>query len=369
MAGNDWCFIGESEQAATIRDEIALAAGSDAKVLVTGETGVGKEVVARLVYQQSSRRFGPMAMLNCAGLPDSLAESELFGHTRGSFTDAYREKAGIFETAAKGTVFLDEVGEMSPRIQAALLRFLETGEIQKIGAERAHIRVDVRVIAATNRDLRAAIDEGRFRLDLFYRLNVLHIHVPPLRERREDIRALLDHYLEHFCRHHHVPRCMPSPAVLERLLSYEWPGNVRQLKNVVERLVLKCTGSRIETGDLPRDVQDQALPPTDMSLAAIGEKRPHSVEDNLMSQMLDSGGSFWSVVCTPFKQRDLTRAAVNAVVSRGLQRTDGNYRRLVRLFNMPDSDYRRFLSFLRQHHCPSSFRLARREYQVTEARL
>src|SRR4029079_14251469 len=149
----------------------------------------------RLIHQGSRRRLAPMATLNCAGVPDTLLESELFGHVRGSFTDAHRDKPGIFESAANGTVFLDEVGEMSARMQAVLQRFLETGELQRVGADRVHARVNVRVIAATNRDLMAEIEAGRFREDLFYRLNVLRIHVPALRERSEDIPALLNHYL------------------------------------------------------------------------------------------------------------------------------------------------------------------------------
>ena len=189
-------LIGVSSAVRAINDEIDLAARSDAKVLITGETGVGKEVIATLIHQRSARRLARLVTLNCAGVPDSLLESELFGHVRGSFTGAYRDKPGILETADNGTVLLDEVGEMSLRMQAALLRFLETGELQRVGADRAHARVNVRVLAATNRDFAAHIASGAFRQDLFYRLNVISLHMLPLRDRREDIPHLLEHFLD-----------------------------------------------------------------------------------------------------------------------------------------------------------------------------
>src|SRR4029077_4089350 len=188
-----------------LEDEIDLAARSDTRVLITGETGVGKDLIARLIHQRSARRLAPLATVNCAGLTATLIESELFGHVRGSFTDAYRDKPGILESAPNGTVFLDEIGEMSPRMQGTLLRFLETGEIQRVGATTAMARANVRVIAATNRDLHAAVDAGTFRQDLLYRLDVTHIPAPPLRERREDIAAFLEHFLGYYAAHHRKP--------------------------------------------------------------------------------------------------------------------------------------------------------------------
>src|SRR5437660_3239320 len=187
-------LVGRSEAIRTIEADIDCAARADAKVLITGETGVGKEVVARLIHQRSARSGGPLVTVNCAGLPDSLLESELFGHVRGSFTGAYRDKPGLLEMAPNGTVFLDEVGEMSTRMQVVLLRFLETGEIQRIGANRAHTRVNVRLITATNRDLQTSIASGGFREDLYFRLNVIRLCIAPLRERREDAPVLSDYY-------------------------------------------------------------------------------------------------------------------------------------------------------------------------------
>lgn len=350
-------IVGESAATRAIRAEIQFAAGADAKVLVTGETGVGKDLVARLIHHGSRRRLAPMATINCAGLPESLLESELFGHVRGSFTDAHRDKAGIFESAANGTVFLDEVGEMSSRMQAVLLRFLETGELQRVGADRVHARVNVRVVAATNRDLMAEIRAGRFREDLFYRLNVLHVHVSPLRERREDVPALLAHYLHQYCAQHGIAQRSLSPAAMSALGGYNWPGNVRQLKNVIERLVVKSTQPTIDVHDLPRDL--------DLSRTAAAPDAPartlvdRSMVPDLLARMLDGHESFWTVAYTPFMARDLTRAQLTELVARGLERTAGNYRSLVTLFNMPASDYKRFLTFLTSHRCHVPFQAYR----------
>ncbi|HEY7291959.1 MAG TPA: sigma-54 dependent transcriptional regulator [Vicinamibacterales bacterium] len=350
-------LVGTSAASDSLRAEIQFAARADAKVLVTGETGVGKDLIARLIHHSSRRRLAPMATINCAGMPETLLESELFGHVRGSFTDAHRDKPGIFESAANGTVFLDEVGEMSPRMQAVLLRFLETGELQRVGADRVHARVNVRVIAATNRDLMAEIKAGRFREDLFYRLNVLHIHVPPLRERREDIPALLDYYLDDYSRRHGSgPRAFASD-VTARLCQHDWPGNIRQLKNVVERIVVKSSDETIEVHDLPRDVElPRPTVATDAVSAGVSDR---SVVAQLMARLLEERESFWFVVHAPFMNRDLTRAHLTEVISRGLERTAGNYRSLVTLFNMPQSDYKRFLTFLSSHRCHVRFQAYR----------
>ena len=350
-------MVGGSARTVSLRADIQLAARSDVKVLVTGETGVGKDLVARLIHQSSGRRHSPLATINCAGLPETLLESELFGHVRGSFTDAHRDRPGIFELAANGTVFLDEVGEMSARMQAVLLRFLETGELQRVGANRVHARADVRVIAATNRDLFADIHAGRFREDLFYRLNVLHLAVGPLRERREDIPAILNHYLHEFSRRHGNGPLEFADGVVARLAAHDWPGNVRQLKNVVERAVVKSIGPTIELQDLSSDFDVARQPaPTDGRTRLPADR---SVAAELIARMLEEGESFWSVVHEPFMNRDLTRATLRQVVSFGLERTCGNYRSLVPLFNMPQSDYKRFLAFLRVHDCHLRFQTFR----------
>src|SRR6058998_2696737 len=249
-------LIGSSRQFVALTQEIDRVARSDAKVLITGESGVGKELVARAVHSRSTRAHRVFVPVNCAGLPETLLESELFGHVKGSFTGAYRDKPGKLEVADSGTVFLDEIGEMTLRMQGLLLRFLETGELQKVGSDSSVGRVNVRVVAATNRDLRELIGLGQFREDLFYRLNVIHLVVPPLRERREDIPLLIDHFLQtlvaknsgngngngrnggvHGPGYGTVVRSI-SPQAVQTLTEYAWPGNVRQLQNAIEKLVV-----------------------------------------------------------------------------------------------------------------------------------
>ncbi len=344
-------LVGASPAIRDVEIEIECAARSDAKVLITGESGVGKEVVARMVHERSHRRQGPLVTINCAGLPDSLLESELFGHVRGSFTDAYRDKRGWLEQAQGGTIFMDEVGEMSLRMQALLLRFLENGEIQRVGSDRAHASVDVRVICATNRDLVARIAEKAFREDLYYRLNVVHITIPPLRQRREDIPVLLTHFMRAFSTQHHVdPPSLPGETIAS-LTAYDWPGNVRELKNVIERLVIRTHNGVVMPADLPREISG-ACPQAAVVVRSPSQK-PKS--DVLFERMSVARESFWSVVYEPFMSRDLTRQDVRAIISRGLAQTRGSYKSLVQLFNLEPHDYKRFLSFLRKYECHMPF--------------
>ncbi len=217
-------------------------------VLLTGESGTGKDLIARTLHYHSARKHGPFVPVNCAALPDSLLESELFGYVRGAFTDAHRDKKGLFVEAHGGTLFLDEVGELPLSLQAKLLREIEEKEIRPLGATRGE-KVDARVMAATNRDLRRAVMEGKFREDLFYRLNVVEIHIPPLRERPEDLPLLIQYCMEHSAQPSQARRL--SAATLRMLLNYPWPGNVRELKNVIERALVLCRGEEITEADLP----------------------------------------------------------------------------------------------------------------------
>src|SRR5688572_21100924 len=254
-------LVGASSAIREIELEVECAARTDAKVLLTGESGVGKEVVARLIHQESRRRMAPFVAINCAGVPDSLLESELFGHVRGSFTDAHRDKKGWLEQAHGGTIFLDEVGEMTPRMQAVLLRFLESGEIQRVGADRSQGVVDVRVVAATNRSLITQVAEGKFRDDLYYRLNVIHIAIPALRDRIEDVPVLVRHFMQGASIAHRRPAAVLADATMERLMAYSWPGNVRELKNVAERLVIRAREEVIPPTDLPKEILVQPPAP------------------------------------------------------------------------------------------------------------
>ncbi len=348
-------LVGHSDAIRAVDTELDCAARTDAKVLITGETGVGKEVVARLIHTRSARAAAPLVTVNCAGLPDSLLESELFGHARGSFTGAYRDKPGLLELAPNGTVFLDEVGEMSMRMQAVLLRFLETGELQRVGADRPHARVNVRLITATNRDLHKEIGSGAFREDLYFRLNVIRICVPPLRERREDIPALVEYFVENYSRQHQLPRPEFSAATMDVLVTYGWPGNVRELNNVIERAILRAQNRVVKPSDLPPEVAPKAQPPqTTSSTPATPATR--TTADQLVERMLNHGESFWTAVYPLFMARDLTRDDLRNIVRVGLEASNGSYRIAIGLFNMPPDDYKRFLGFLRKYDCHLPFR-------------
>jgi transcriptional regulator with PAS, ATPase and Fis domain len=344
-------FSGLSPETVALQQEIERVARSDAKVLITGESGVGKEIVARNIHQRGPRASHVFAPVNCAGLPETLLESELFGHVKGSFTGAYRDKPGKLETAHMGTIFLDEVGEMTLRMQGLLLRFLETGELQKVGADGSGRIVNVRVIAATNRNLRDMIGQGTFREDLFYRLNVIHILVPPLRERREDIPMLAESFLNQFTSVNKSPIRAITPAAMKAFCEYSWPGNVRELENVIERLVVTVQGPAIEIDHLSSEIRHQGA----VSFRPRRERRK-TVADELYKRMIDQHESFWTSVYPLFMDREITRNNVREVVRRGLEEARGNYKIVARLFNMESRDYKRFLNFLRKHDCQIPFK-------------
>lgn len=343
-------LIGRGAAIAALRQQIDRVAKSDAKVLITGESGVGKEVVARSIHALSGRATRMFAAMNCAGLPETLLESELFGHVKGSFTGAHRDKPGKLETADRGTVFLDEVGEMTPRMQGLLLRFLETGEIQKVGADGQGRHLNVRVIAATNRDLRELIREGAFREDLFYRLNVIAITVPPLRERREDIPLLIDHFLAMLSAQNRSSITSVSPDALKALVAHAWPGNVRELENVIERLVVTVPGATIDLAHLSPDIGRG-----DRTVLRPARERRRTVAEDLYRGMVEQGQSFWATAYPLFIARDIDRATMREIVRRGLEEARGNYKIVARLFNMATGDYKRFLNFLRKHDCQIPF--------------
>jgi transcriptional regulator with PAS, ATPase and Fis domain len=343
-------IIGTSTAVKQIRVEVECAARSDAKVLLTGESGSGKDIAARVIHQLSARSQMSFVTINCVSVPDSLLEAELFGHVRGSFTGAYRDRPGLLETANKGTVFLDEVCEMSPRMQALLLRFLETGEIQRVGSDHSQSRVDVRVLAATNRDPEQLVAEKVFRADLFYRLNVIDVRIPPLRERRDDVPLLFDHFIHAYAERHGIAAPAIAPDVIAALVAFEWPGNVRQLKNVAERVIVRAQHSRISLSDLPAEIASRRK----TAMAAPMPADRAAIED-IFDRMVTHRESFWSAVYPAFMTRDLTRADLRFIVKRGLQETAGSYKQLVGLLNMSPNDYKRFMSFLRKHECHVPF--------------
>ena len=348
-------LVGVSRQIVELREEIERVARSDAKILITGESGVGKEVVAQCIHVSSQRSTTNFVVVNCAGLPETLLESELFVHVRGSFTGTYRDKPGKLEMAHEGTVFLDEIGEMTLRMQGLLLRFLETGELQKVGADGGGRVVNVRVIAATNRNLREMITQGTFREDLFYRLNVICLDVPPLRERREDIPLLVDHFLQLLTRDKGcVVRAIAADAT-NVLARYDWPGNVRQLVNVIERMAITGRDPIATIDDLPAEVRVNG---------AVGFRPKHerrrTVADDLYKRLTEEHESFWSCVYTLYMDREITRGTLREVIRTGLEETRGNYRIVARLFNLEARDYKRFLNFLRKHDCQLPFKEFRR---------
>ena len=305
---------------------------------------MGKDVIAHAIHDESARAQGPFVAVNCAGLTERLRESELFGHERGSFTGAYRAKPGKLQVAHRGTLFLDEVGEMSLRMQALLLRFLESGELQRVGSSERVKRVDVRVVAATNRNLPERVAAGEFREDLLYRLRVIHIHVPPRRDRRSDIPHLVAHFAGN-----RKPPVQFTPAALEKLERYRWPGNVRELQNIVEQAVWQSATPTIDVAHLPACIHA-----TD-ALVQRKERR-RQISDDLYDALVNGGYSFWTHVHPLFLSRDITRHDIRELVRKGLRTTRGSYRAVLRLFGMDERDYQRFHNFLAAHDCKVDFR-------------
>ena len=287
-------LIGASSGMRPVFQIINAAAAVDSTILLTGESGTGKELVALAVHQHGSRKDHPMIKVNCAALPDTLLEAELFGHEKGAFTGAIKERKGKFEQAHGGTIFLDEVAEMPLAAQAKLLRVLQERTVERLGGTR-EIRVDVRIIAATNRDLRREVAAGRFREDLFYRLNVIPIHLPPLRERREDILPLARQFLNRFAEKMHKPVMEIAPEAQKTLLEYGYPGNIRELENAIERAVALSLGSNLRLEDLPWEftspcpaaVQSPVQPSGTASLA----ESIHSIEKNAIEDALRTTGN------------------------------------------------------------------------------
>ena len=337
--------------------ELARRAGATvSKVLITGESGVGKDLVAQTIHAASARQEQPFVAVNCAGLTETLLESELFGHVRGSFTGADRDRPGKLRLADGGTLFLDEVGEMSLRMQALLLRFLESGEIQTVGEQRSH-KVNVRLIAATNRKLTERVAAGEFREDLLYRLRVIEIAVPPLRERPEDIPVLTDFFVAK------APRRMTMSGEARRaLLRHRWPGNVRELQHVIEQAVWSASGSEVTLRDLAVELH---APPVS---ATPKRERRRQVADQLFDSLVQRQYSFWDHVHPLFLERDMTRHDLRELVGRALKQTRGNYRAVLRVFGLPETDYNRFHNFLAAHDCRVDYRMYRTSAERTPAR-
>src|SRR5918911_180856 len=281
-------IVSASPEMETVKKMILKVARSNSTVLIRGESGTGKELIARAIHNQSPRAAEMFQAVNCAAINENLLESELFGHEKGSFTGAHAEKKGLFEVADRGTLFLDEIGELDVGMQAKLLRALQERKIRRVGGTH-EISVDVRVIAATNRDLRAMVTDGRFRDDLYYRINVLSIDVPPLRERREDIPVLLNFFLRKHTRNTSRLVRGLTPETRRLMMSYSWPGNVRQLESAIERAILLCEGDLITVEDLPLEVRQEARPPAEGGAFKLPPEGVNfeDVERNLILQAME----------------------------------------------------------------------------------
>jgi two-component system nitrogen regulation response regulator NtrX len=289
-----WTMVGESQAMRQLRDQVAMAAPSNGRVLIYGENGTGKELVARTVHSLSRRRGGPFVEVNCAAIPEELIESELFGHVRGAFTGAVSDRRGKFELADGGTLFLDEIADMSLKTQAKVLRVLQEQTMEQVGGT-TRIRVDARVLAATNKDLQAEIRAGNFREDLYFRLNVIPVFVPPLRDRQEDIPLLADHFMADFAREYGRRPKNFQPGALALLQGFQWPGNVRELRNVIERLVIMVPGDVIEADDLEFLGHTGTPPPeTDATLTSrltLHEARERFERDLILRTLAEQQGN------------------------------------------------------------------------------
>jgi transcriptional regulator with GAF, ATPase, and Fis domain len=358
----DVVIVGASESIRAVCDLARRVAAGDAKVLITGESGVGKDVVARYIHSHSPRASRAFVPVNCAGLSETLLESELFGHVKGSFTGAYRDKVGRLQLAHRGTVFLDELGEMSLRMQALLLRFLENGEIQPVGGESVSATVNVRVIAATNRDLEQLVVDGVFREDLLYRIKVVHLHVPPLRKRPEDVVPLIADMVKRTGR-----KLRFTDHAIELLTAYQWPGNIRELANVVEQVTWLAGQDQIGAEHLPDAIR--GVRPEETASPRV--ERKHEVADDLYSALASGEANFWEYVYEQFIKRDITRNDVRELVRKGLANAGGNYRAMLPLFGIVPGDYKRFLNFLAAHDCMVDyrrFRASRQPVATSDAR-
>jgi two-component system response regulator AtoC len=279
-------LIGQSGKMKEMYELISRVLENKATVMITGETGTGKELIARAIHYNGPRANGPFIKVNCAAIPEGLLESELFGHEKGSFTGAISKKEGKFEISDGGTIFLDEIGEVPVSIQVKLLRVLQNREFERVGGNQT-IKSDVRIIAATNRDLAQAIVEGRFRSDLYYRLNVVPISVPPLRERITDISILVEHFIKKFCEENRRPALKVSKDAMEAFIKYGWPGNVRELENIVERIVILSSGTSLELTDLPPHLLPKDNQLDQLSVPSVGRHKMTEVVDYIEHKMIE----------------------------------------------------------------------------------
>jgi transcriptional regulator with GAF, ATPase, and Fis domain len=337
-------IIGRHASVDAVLEQAARFARSESPVLITGETGTGKELFARAIYLLSPRWNREFLSVNCAQYRDSqLISSELFGHRRGSFTGAVNNHQGIFETAEGGVVFLDEISELSAQAQALLLRLFSEGEILPVGASRSH-RVNVRTVMATNRNLKEMVDAGTFRADLYYRLRQLTLRIPPVRDRGNDWKLIVEHYVEEAAAVAGAEQKQFSPQALEVLGQHDWPGNVRELRAVAESSFHLSDGLVIGPESFAESLESVARLREMSSVPLLGAQ-----PETVLGRLLAGDGTFWELVHEPFLERDLNRDQVREIVAGGLSRSGGSYKRLLALFGIAQEDYLKFMDFLRHH--------------------
>ncbi len=352
-------LIGTSSPIREAIRTVRMAAPTGAPVLLIGETGTGKEMLARELHRASGRASAPFLAVNCAAIPQGLIESELFGHARGAFTGADRERTGFFEEASGGTLFLDEISSTSPRFQAKLLRALQEGRIRRVG-ETADREVDVRIVAAVNVDLTEAIRRKEFREDLYYRLAVFTVPVPPLRERPADVPLLARAFLDEIAPGALERRVELDPAALARLSRHSWPGNVRELRNLIERLAALADGGRIGAAEVeaalslhplvPGRASEEPARPGSRDAGAPGSRLDSEERAaRLLEEICATGRTFWDVARARYLDREITREDVRALIALGMTRAGGSYKKTAVLFNLPPADYKRFLDFVHNH--------------------
>ncbi len=330
-------IIGKSRISEAIRKFIQKASRYNWSILLIGETGVGKEITARIIHQLSPRRYGPFIAINCANIPDSLAESELFGHAKGAFTNAFVKRVGLFEKASGGTIFLDEVAELPFHTQAKLLRVLEEKEVRRLG-DNVGRPVNTRFIFATNKNLKEEVKKGKFRRDLYYRINILKLKIPPLRKRKEDI-PLFAEYIIQNANNEYGENKRLSARAFAKLLEYSFPGNIRELENILRKAYAMEKEKEIGAKDIFFEEEEEE------------EEEEEDRTNMLYQEMVVKGKSFWEVIHRPFLKRELNRREVNAVISLGLKQTSGSYKKLLPLFHIgqDEKDYKRFMKVINTH--------------------
>ncbi|MFI5176815.1 MAG: sigma-54 interaction domain-containing protein, partial [Terriglobia bacterium] len=365
-------IVGRSPKMMDLFRRLDSVVNSSANVLVSGESGTGKELIARAVHYNGTRKEKRFIAIDCGAIPENLIESELFGYKRGAFTGAIFDKKGLFEEADGGTIFLDEITNTSRALQAKLLRVIQEREIRRVGDSQDR-KVDVRIIAATNRDLKQMVQQGEFREDLFYRLNVLTLNVPPLREHKEDIPLLVNHLLKELERQNPAMRHTISRDALQVLMGYPFPGNVRELENLVESAFYMAQESEIQGGDFPSEIsvkKGDLIPPRAAVPSVLKESSPlialslhkegrfEETEQamRLFQLMKQDKVSFWKVVKEPFMNREISKELVREVIKIGLQESRGRYKDLLGSFNLQGTEYTVFMNFLKKHSCQVDYK-------------